>query len=320
MTGLEFGYQGSGRQPEGMPSPEYFLDVARHAEHLGFDSLWAGDHLSPRGALLDSTVVLSHFAACTSRIRLGYGVMLVALRHPAVIAKQVATLDWMSKGRVIFGAGVGGEDPKDFEAVGVRLEERGARTDETLDALRELWRAGPRSFSGRFFDFRDVVIDPPPAQPGGPPIWIGGRAQAALRRVARVGTCWFAYLASPRRVAAGLAEIREHAEAAGRDPEAISAGLLAPTFLDEDGPRARSQAQAHLSRRYGQQFEAHVIDRSCLAGTPDEIRTRIGDFVEAGIGHVVFLPAWPADGQAMDRLSLVHEELVAPLRPPPRGR
>ena len=177
-----FGIQGSGQHVEGAPDPGVFKAVAELAEELGYDSLWAGDHISFKNPILDITVALSCFAACTRRIALGAGVVLLPLRHPTVVAKQFSSLDYLSGGRLILGVGVGGEGDKDFEAVEVPVGERGARTDEGILALRRLFRDRPASFQGRFYSFRDIDIDPPPAQVGGPPIVVGGRAPAALAR------------------------------------------------------------------------------------------------------------------------------------------
>src|SRR5439155_25518010 len=112
-------------------------------------------------------------------------------------------------GRVILGVGVGGEVAKDFEAVGVPVRERGARTDEAMRALRELFSGRPASFGGRFFAFEEISIRPATAQPGGPPLWVGGRSDAAIRRAAQLADGWMPLWVSPERYAEGLARVRE---------------------------------------------------------------------------------------------------------------
>jgi alkanesulfonate monooxygenase SsuD/methylene tetrahydromethanopterin reductase-like flavin-dependent oxidoreductase (luciferase family) len=129
---LGFGVQGSGQLVGGVPPPEHFLHVARLAEALGYDSLWAGDHVSFANPILDVTVALATFAAVTSRITIGAGIVLLPLRPPALVAKEFASLDYLSGGRVVLGVGVGGEGSKDFEAVGVPIGERGARANEAM--------------------------------------------------------------------------------------------------------------------------------------------------------------------------------------------
>ena len=137
---------------DGAPDPGVFRELAQTAEALGYDSIWAGDHISYRNPILDVVVALSTFAAVTKRITIGAGVVLLPLRHPSVVAKEFSSLDYVSGGRVILGVGVGGEGEKDFEAVGVPVRERGARTNEAMRALRALF-SGSGTFSGRFFSF-----------------------------------------------------------------------------------------------------------------------------------------------------------------------
>lgn len=301
---LAFGIQGSGQHVDGLPEPGFFATVAQRAEAAGYDSIWAGDHISYRNPILDVTVALSTFAAVTERIAIGAAIVLLPLRHPSLVAKAFASLDFVSGGRVVLGIGVGGEGPKDFEAVGIPVSERGARTDEAMRALRELFRGGPASFEGRFFAFADVEIEPPAGQVGGPPLWVGGRSEAALRRAGRLGDGWVPIWVSAERFRHGLAEVRRHAEEAGRDPGAIAAAVVLPAHVDDDGERARRELLVHLSQRYAGQFEPHVVDRYCVAGTPAECAARVQEYAEAGARHVVFNPSGPAAGylEAVERL------------------
>ncbi len=313
MTGVSFGLQGSGQLTEGAPDPERFRTVAVLAEELGYDSLWAGDHISFVNPILEVVVALSAFAGCTRRIALGAGILLLPLRHPSLVAKQVASLDYLSGGRVLLGVGVGGEGEKDFEAVGVPIGERGARTNEGIAVLRRLWSESPGSFAGRFFRFDGVSIEPPPAQPGGPPILVGGRSEAALRRAGRLGDGWLAFMVSTERFARGFAEVRRHAEEAGRDPDALLPGLVVPIHADSDGERARRQTREHLARRYGRPFEPHHVERYCAAGSPAECVERLRAYAEAGVRHFVLNPAGPASG-FLEECERLFKEVVTPLR------
>jgi len=273
-----------------LPEPSLFADVARLAETCGYDSIWAGDHVSFENPILDVTVALSTFAALTSRIAIGAGIVLLPLRAPALVAKAFSSLDYLTQGRVILGVGVGGEGAKDFEAVGVAPSERRPRADESLLVLRELFTHAPASFEGTFTRFRDVSIQPLPAQAGGPPLWVGGRAAAALRATGRLADGWMPIWVSTDGFTAGWAEIRRHAEQAGRDPDAIVPAVVAPALVDDDGDRARQLAHEHLEARYGTSFSSHSIDRYCVAGTPEECRARVRAYAEAGVHHLVFNP------------------------------
>lgn len=313
MTGIRFGIQGSGQLIGGAPDPGYFVEVAQLAEEVGYDSLWAGDHISFHNPILDVTVALSAFCAVTSRIALGAGVVLLPLRHPSIVAKEFASLDYLSAGRLVLGVGVGGEGASDFDAVGVSPRERGARTDEAILALRELFRSPEASFVGRFFRFRGVSIDPPPAQPGGPPIWVGGRAEAALRRVGRLADGWMPIWVSVQGFARGLAEVRRHARGERRDPDAIEPAVVLPALVDDDGERAREEARRHLSARYAQEFEPHVIERYALAGNPEECAERVREYAAAGARHVLFNPAVGVD-RLVEQCERLYVEVAAPLR------
>jgi probable F420-dependent oxidoreductase len=294
--GLRVGLQGSGQLVEGLPEPSFFRAVVERAEALGYDSLWAGDHLSFLNPILDVVVALSAFAALSERILLGAGVLLLPLRQPGLVAKEMASLDWLSGGRLLLGVGVGGEGQGDFQAAGVDPSERGERADEAMRALRKLFSGTEADFQGRFFSFRGVRIDPPPAQPGGPPLWVGGRSPAAIRRAGRLGDGWMPIWVSPRRFAEGWREVRREAAEAGRDPDTLEPAVVLPARVEDDGAAARRRAREHLSRRYGRELQEPVIDRYCLVGAPKECVGRLQEYARAGVRHVVLnLCAGPED-------------------------
>lgn len=315
VEALRFGFYASGRYPEGMPEPDTFGDLARRVEAAGYDSIWAGDHLSTHNALLDGVVAMTWFAARTSTIQIGAGVLLIAVRHPGVVAKQLSSLDWLSGGRVVLGVGVGGEDEKDFEVAGVPLRERGRRTDDAIRAIRTLWSSRPASHDGAFYRFSEVNIEPGPARAGGPPVWVGGRSEAALRRAGVLGDGWLSYMASPRRFAEGIERVRAHAEVAGRDPGAIVGALMIPTHLSEDREEARRRVQHHLSIRYARPYDLHVVDSYCLAGPAEQMRDRLSQYATAGVQHFVLMPAGPS-ASVVEAVEELYEELASPLHSP----
>jgi len=304
---MEIGIQGSGQLTDGLLDPGRYRAVAELAEELGYDSIWAGEHLSFHNPILDLGVALAVFAAVTERILLGAGVVLLPLRHPSLVAKQAASLDYVSGGRLLLGVGVGGEGPQDFEAAGVARTERGSRTDEGIAALRLLFANRPASFSGRHYRFEDVSIEPAPIQPGGPPILVGGRSEAAQRRAGTLGDGWLPYLVSPRAFGAGVERVRAHAIAVDRDPTLLRHGVVAFARVEEDGAYARDSARAHLSQRYGMRFEPHHVERLCVAGTPEECALRVQAYEEAGASHLALNPAVDGDGflSQMERLRAV---------------
>lgn len=288
---MRIGIQGSGQLPSRLPDAGRYRAVAELAEELGYDSIWAGEHLSFHNPILDLGVALATFATVTERILLGAGVVLLPLRHPSLVAKQAASLDYLAGGRLLLGLGVGGEGARDFEAAGVPIGERGARADEGIVALRVLLTERPASFQGRFFRFSGVSIEPAPVCEGGPPLLVGGRSSAAIRRAGRLGDGWLPYMISPRRYAAGLDALADHARNAGRDPAALQHGVVLFAHVDDDGERARAEAITHLSERYGMRFERHHVEHLCVVGTPEECATRVCAYRDAGAEHVSFNPA-----------------------------
>src|SRR3989304_5735038 len=208
MTQLEFGIN---------LLPPQWQDVSR-IEELGYDSAWTSEHIFFYFPTFDALTSLAAMAARTSRIRLGTAVLLLPLRPAALAAKEIASVDLISGGRLLLGVGIGGEYPKEFEAVGVPVRERGARTDEAIQVLRRLWTEENVTFDGRFPKLAGVTLHPKPAQLDGPPLWIAGRSEAAIRRAGRLGGGYLPYLFSPGRYPDSLAAVRQGADAAGRAP------------------------------------------------------------------------------------------------------
>jgi probable F420-dependent oxidoreductase len=265
------------------PPAEQF-ELVRRVEALGFDSVWTGDHVSFHGPIHESLTLLATYVPITSRIRLGTAVYLLALRSAAIAAKASATLDALSGGRLIFGVGVGGENPKEFELCGVPHRERGARVTEAIDAVRTLWRDTPATFKGRFSSFEAVSIDPKPVQKPGPPIWIGGRSDAALARAGRQGDGWISYVVQPERYAQSVAKIR--AAAAGRTLAGFEFSHLAFVTVGRDWESAKAVWVAHLSRRYAQDFEP-LARKYGIIGTPEQCAEQLARFAAAGCTYMV---------------------------------
>jgi probable F420-dependent oxidoreductase len=268
------------------PVPAEQLALVERIEALGYDSVWSGDHLSFHNPGYESLTLLSAYAARTSKLKIGTAVYLLALRQPAAVAKITSTLDVLSGGRLIFGVGVGGENPKEFEVAGIPVNERGARVDEGIEVVRALWTQTPASFSGRFVKFDGVSLDPKPVQPGGPPIWIGGRSDAALRRAGRVGNGWISYVVTPERFGQSVEKIRAAASESGRNLDGFEAAHLVFATFGKDYERAKAAWIQRLSKRYNQDF-APYAERYGIIGTPARCIEKLERFVEAGCSYFV---------------------------------
>jgi len=301
-----FGFLASGLRPQGMPAPAELRRLGPRLEELGWDSVWVADRLASPAAgspLLEGVTMAAAYAALTTRLRVGIGVLVAPTRHPFLLAKQLATVDYVAGGRLVAGLGIG-INPADYASVGVPFGRRGRRQDELIPALRRAWADGRLD---------DVWLEPGPHRPGGPPLWIGGTSEAALRRAGRLGDGWLAYQVAAGQVPGMLATIRRHAEEAGRDPAGFEYGLLVPAHVRADGAVARREARESFSRRWGRAIPDEVIEHLCVVGEPAECVEKVAAFAAAGLGELVLNPqSWTREPVA-DAEQLI-ADLVAPAR------
>ena len=276
--------------------PELLGPVAVRAEALGFDSVWVGDHLAFHNPTLDALGALSYVAALTRRVRIGPCVYLLALRHPTIAAKQVASLDVLAGGRVVFGVGVGGEFPKEFEAAGIPHRERGARVDEGIAVCRALWGSVARLVRGPVHAVRRrrLRAQAPPARRSadldrGP---LGRRPSPR----GRLGDGWVSYLVTPERFRASLGKIEAFAREAGRPLEAgrsFEPAHVLFTVVDDDVAAARATAAGFLARQYHQPFD-ELVKKYCLLGPPAACLEQLAAFVAAGVRTLIIYFTVPA--------------------------
>ncbi|HEX4724353.1 MAG TPA: TIGR03619 family F420-dependent LLM class oxidoreductase [Pseudonocardiaceae bacterium] len=230
--------------------PDALVRRAILAEDAGFESLWVGDHiLLPPGVdeapRLETVTALTYLAAVTSRVRLAAGVIVLPQRQPVLLAKQLGSIDVLSRGRLTVGIGVGYIEAE-LTALGASLADRAARTDEYLAALRALWDAGPADFHGEFVEFAGRQR-PLPVQPGGPPIVVGGMSRSAHRRAVQHGNGWYGWQLDPEETEKAIAALRETAERHPRPAELgdLEITITPPGVLDLDTARRYAEAGVH---------------------------------------------------------------------------
>lgn len=257
--------------------PGVAAQLARRAEALGFESLWTGEHVvlpEPRQApspaepefpMLHPSTGLAFLAGVTDRIRLGTGIVLIAQRNPVVLAKEMASLDVVSRGRLILGVGAGYLH-QEFRALGIPFDERGARTDEAIDVLRTLWTQPHPSFRGRFTSFNNVQAQPRPVQAGGPPIVVGGTSDAALRRTIRKAAGWYGFALDVAQTRDVVGRLRQLEAEIGR-PRELGALEISVS------PRVR------LDDATVAQFTEAGVDR-LIPLLPQDDAARVFDYVE----------------------------------------
>lgn len=278
--GLTFGFQGR------METPDQTRRIVRLAERHNFGWLTLGDHLSFAVPVLDPLIQMAAAAALTRKVGMLTAVYLLPLRHPAAVAKQVVTLDRMTEGRLIFGVGIGGEFASDYNAVGVPIAERGARLSEGIQVLRKLWSGEKVSHQGRFYSFNDIQMLPAPVQPGGPPIWIGGRSDAALRRAGELGDGYISYVVTPDMFRSAMEKIAAAAESVKRPPKPFGTAHVLFVRMGKNRDEALEHATKHLSIRYAMDFRK-AADRYCALGRPVDVAEMLGKFHAAGVRTVV---------------------------------
>jgi probable F420-dependent oxidoreductase len=230
--------------------PTVQVRVARLAEEVGFESVWTGEHVAmpihdnpvptaPETPFLDSIVALANVAAHTQRVRIGTGILVLPHHNPVVLAKALATLDLISNGRLIAGF-AGGYVQAEFAALGVSFRDRGAITDESLEAIRALWTEEFPSYAGRFAAFSDIRFEPKPRQRPHPPIIIGGTSAPALRRAARYDG-WYGFGQTVEQAAGIVRELKRLRTEAGRAQEPFDISL---TTFEQLAPELMAQASA----------------------------------------------------------------------------
>ena len=291
-----------GSFPTGIPSPDFFPRVARKVEDLGFDTISSGDHIFHNAPMMECFTFLSHMAALTKTVKIRSSVSLLPLRDPGIVAKEVATIDYLSNGRFIFGAGIGGEVEREWQALGVDRTTRGRRMDEYLEIVQRLWKGEPMDFDGEFRTMRDVTLTPKPIQAGGPPIWIGGRSDAALKRALRFDG-WIGYLSSARRAKESVDKLHEFN--GGELPKGFRIGMSSFLLIADSREDAIARAAKRLEGGYRQDF-TKIVGSLAAVGTADDIREKLEGYRAAGVQDFTWSPAVPAD-QFEDQIDRIAE-------------
>ncbi|RPI43538.1 MAG: LLM class flavin-dependent oxidoreductase [Betaproteobacteria bacterium] len=273
---------------EGRPEAEPLLALAERAESLGYDSVWVGDSLLARPRH-EPITLLAGVAGRTRRVRLGTAVLLPALRNPVLLAHQVATLDQVSSGRVTLGVGIATDVPNiraEFRSAGVPFEKRVGTLMEGMRLCKALWTGEPVDWDGRWH-VEKGVLGPTPCQPGGPPIWGGGSAPAALERAGRHFDGWFPTGPDAKGWGEQWRRVQDIAKAAGRKPDAVEAAVYLTIAVDENAAKAESRIDEFLSAYYGQRPDVLKKRQACFSGSASAAADWLNSYVEQGARTLV---------------------------------
>ena len=293
-----------GPWPTGRDGAAFLWTLCDTLERSEVDSIWLSDRLSSPAPVPEVMTTLAAIAARTARLKFGPSVVVLPYRTPVVAAKEMATVDWLSQGRLFPAVGVGVELPREFDASGVPFAERGRRTDEAIRVMRLLWTQNEVSFQGEFYKLDRVSIFPKPWQTP-PPIWIGGKSEAAMRRTARLGDGWIPSLIAPDQLRAGVQKVQELAAAAGRQvPEDHFGTLISYAIADTD-EAALALAQPYIQR--GRVDDATM--RQCTAfGSVGRLLEKVEEYVKGGASKFILRPLCPPD-RMLEQLAAVAEHV-----------
>ena len=294
-----------GAFPSGQAGLRYLRDLVEVGDGYGYDSLWLSDRVVGERFSLEPLIALSMVAAYSDRLKFGTSVLQLPIRNPVVLAKEMATLDYLSNGRFLPAIGLGQEDPREYEACGVSKEDRGRRTDEAIAVIRRLWREDNVTHKGQFFHLRDVTINPKPAQVPSVPLWVGGRSVSAQRRVGRVGDGWLVSAATPAEVREGVSVVFSSAAEYGRSVDEDHIGALLGFYIGPTQRQAALVAEPFLTRA---RPDAHFTEYTAL-GTPTQLKDTIQCYVDSGASKFVVRPMSPPE-QALEQLELFGREVL----------
>ncbi len=264
-----------------------FVDLC---EQSAVDSLWQTDRLASKQPFLEAMSAMAALAGATERLKFGMNAVVVSLRDPLLLAKQCATIDYLSDGRLLPVFGVGGEKAPEWEATGRSPKARGSRADEALTIMQRLWSEESVTFEGDHYTYREASIAPRPVQQP-LPCWIGGSSRAAIRRTARLGTGWLAGIQTPDQVAPVIEAIRQQSREAGRPiPEDHYGASFPFRFGTPDDPLVERFAMTRNAR-----------PGYAAAGDSKAILNRIDEYRAAGVSKFVLIPVSTGDNDLMEQ-------------------
>ena len=273
---------------DGEFDPAAFAAYLARVEELGFDSVWAQEHVLGPAPVLGPVEAMTYAAACSQRLRLGCAVFVSTLHSPVHLAKSLSTLDQLSRGRIEIGVGTGGPR-RPFAAFGVDPGRYVARFTEGLALMKALWTESRVTFDGEFWQLKDATMEPKPAQKPYPPIWFGGSGPAALRRAVRLGDGFFGAGSTPTEKFAGQVQIVHEALArSGRPAGEFRIAKRVYIAVDSDAGRARDRINDALERLYG--HRSPDIEAAAVAGPPAECVRDLRRVADAGAELILFTP------------------------------
>lgn len=275
-----------------IPDSRALIDYGVRAEELGYESLWVWDHIllgvDPHFPIIDSLSLLTAVAARTQTIKLGTGILVLPLRNPVVLAKQLSSIDRISAGRLVLGVAAGWYK-REFDAVGIDFHKRGDIMDQNLEILKRLWQEDMVTGNYPPHNLRNAVMFPKPVQKPRPTVLIGGYVDRVLKRAAVAGDGWLTYFYTPQSYQTAWTKVRNFAEEAGKDPDILTSCNQLPIMIG-----TRSQIEAPMNEWLSTEWDfsswSESTPDSAILGTPEECAEQLRAHMDAGIDRIILVP------------------------------
>ena len=295
-----------------MPDAAELVEYGVKMEELGFDSLWVWDHIllgvDPNFPIIDSLTLLTAIAARTKRIRLSTGILVLPLRNPVVLAKELSSLDLIAGGRLLLGM-ASGWYKREFDAVGVPYEQRGRVMDENLEIMRRFWSEDLVAGDWTNHKIPAGVMFPKPVQQPFP-VLIGGYADRVLKRAATVGDGWLTYFYKPDAFVESWAKVRAYAEETGRDPATLMNGNQLPIMVGTSRAAVEEKMMAWLNVDFDIAQGSKSTMDSAIMGSVDECVAQLQEHIDAGVQKLIFVPY----KYEMEQIEIIAKEIIPRLK------
>lgn len=295
------------------PDAKALVEYGVRMEQLGFDSLWCWDHIllgvEPHFPILDALSVLTAVAARTTRIKLGTGVLVLPLRNPVVLAKQLSTIDLLSDGRLMLGLAVGWYK-REFDAVGVPFDKRGKIMDQSLEILTRLWTEPVVEGVYDAYNLRSSVMFPKPRTRPRPPILIGGYVDRVLKRAAVAGDGWLTYFYTPESFTTSWRKIQNFAREAGKDPGTLVNCNQLPICIGKSRAAVEGPMMEWLTKEWDYAAWSESTKASAIMGTVDECVAALLEHIKVGVQCIIFVPYQ----YRADQVEIIAKEIIPRLK------
>jgi alkanesulfonate monooxygenase len=296
-----------------MPDAKALVEYGVRVEELGYDSVWVWDHIllgvEPNFPIIDSLTVLTGIAARTRRIKLGTGILVLPLRNPVTLAKQLSSMDQLSEGRMIMGM-ASGWYKREFDAVGIPFDKRGKLMDENLEIMNRLWTEDKVSGKYTNHDISAAVMYPKPYQQPRMPILIGGYVDKVLHRAATVGDGWLTYFYRPDAFKKSWDKIRNFAHEGGKDPEALMNASQLPIMVGPSREAVQDEMMDWLNKEWDFPAHSDCSRESAIMGTVDDCVAQLREHLAVGVQKIIFVPY----KYRADQIETIAREIVPRLK------